>query len=203
MAFDVLFARGRDLRREPLAERRGRLERELDGADIVFPVRRLAPHGMEAWREVQDRGYEGLVAKDPASLYRPGATRSWLKVKVRREGRFLVGGVAVTDAGYHGLIVGEREGKRLAYRGTVEWGVRGGRVSDLLAKATRLPRKTSPFAERVPHHDVIWLDPRIVAEVSYAEVVQGRLRASVFRGLADPKQHTKAGRPSSAAGASS
>ena len=53
------------------------------------------------------------TAKDPASPYRPSATRSWLKVKVRRERRFLVGGVAVSDGGYHGLVVGEREGKRL------------------------------------------------------------------------------------------
>jgi hypothetical protein len=65
----------------------------------------------------------------------------WLKVKVRREGRFLVSGVAVS----------------------------------------RLLRQTSRFAARVPHREVIWLEPRIVAEVSYAELVQGRLRAPVFR----------------------
>jgi bifunctional non-homologous end joining protein LigD len=183
MAFDVLFTRGRDLRGQPLSERRKRLEGELDGADMVFPVRRLASDGMAAWREVQERGYEGLVAKDPASLYRPGATRSWLKVKVRHEGRFLVGGIAVTADGYRGLVVGEREGNRLAYRGTVEWGVRMGLVSDLLAKANRLLRKTSPFVERVPGREVVWLEPRIVAEVSYAEIVHGRLRAPVFRGL--------------------
>ena len=59
-------------------------------------------------------------------------------MKVRHEGWVLVGVVAVTDSGYHGLVVGEREGKRLAYRGTVEWGVRAGRVADLLSTANRL-----------------------------------------------------------------
>ena len=43
--------------------------------------------------------YEGLVAKDPASLYRAGPTRAWLEVKVRYEGRFLLGGVAVSQEG--------------------------------------------------------------------------------------------------------
>jgi ATP-dependent DNA ligase len=30
---------------------------------------------------VLERGYEGMVGKDEASLYRGGITRSWLKVK--------------------------------------------------------------------------------------------------------------------------
>jgi ATP-dependent DNA ligase len=47
----------------------------------VFPVRRLAPDGLEAWKQVVERGYEGYVAKDEASVYEAGATRRWLKVK--------------------------------------------------------------------------------------------------------------------------
>jgi len=35
---------------------------------------------LEAWEEVQRRGYEGLVAKDDSSTY-SGGTRLWLKVK--------------------------------------------------------------------------------------------------------------------------
>ena len=43
----------------------------MAGSERVFPVRRLAPDGLEAWRQVLERGYEG------------GATRRWLKVKQR------------------------------------------------------------------------------------------------------------------------
>jgi hypothetical protein len=39
------------------------------GSELVFPVRRLAPDGLEAWKQVVERGYEGLVAKDEASAY--------------------------------------------------------------------------------------------------------------------------------------
>jgi hypothetical protein len=49
---------------------------------LVFPVRRLAPDGLEAWAQVVERGYEGYVAKDEASAYEGGATKRWLKVKV-------------------------------------------------------------------------------------------------------------------------
>ena len=49
----------------------------------MFPVRRLAPDGLEAWAQVVERGYEGLVAKDSASTYEGGRTIRWLKVKQR------------------------------------------------------------------------------------------------------------------------
>ena len=45
-------------------------------------MRRLASDGVEAWCQVIERGYEGLVAKDEASTYVGGVTRPWLKVKV-------------------------------------------------------------------------------------------------------------------------
>jgi hypothetical protein len=35
----------------------------------VFPVRRLAPDGLEAWAQVIERGYEDHVAKDEANVY--------------------------------------------------------------------------------------------------------------------------------------
>lgn len=47
----------------------------------MFAVRRLAPNGFEAWKQVVERGYEGLVAKDEASPYVAGPTRRWLKAK--------------------------------------------------------------------------------------------------------------------------
>ncbi len=81
MVFDCLYARRKDLRERPLRIRRHVLEGELDGHRLILPARRLADDGLKAWEEVLARGYEGLVAKDPASPYRGGRTLSWLKVK--------------------------------------------------------------------------------------------------------------------------
>jgi bifunctional non-homologous end joining protein LigD len=80
MAFDCLYAAGRDLRELELRARRDWLEDVLEG-HLVLPARRLADDGLEAWGEVLERGYEGMVAKDPASPYRGGRTIKWLKVK--------------------------------------------------------------------------------------------------------------------------
>lgn len=83
VAFDCVFARGRDLMREPLRRRRVVLEKELARAEgPILVARRLAPDGLEAWEEVKAHGWEGLIAKDVDSVYEPGTrTKSWIKVK--------------------------------------------------------------------------------------------------------------------------
>ncbi len=81
MVFDCLQVRGKDLRSQPLYVRRNVVEDVLDEQDMVLPVRRLADDGLKAWQQVLERGYEGMVAKDPASPYVGGRTLNWLKVK--------------------------------------------------------------------------------------------------------------------------
>ena len=81
MVFDMLYRNGRDVSARPLRDRRASLEDVVAGSDLVFPVRRLAPDGLDAWAQVIERGYEGLVAKDEASTHESGRTTRWLKVK--------------------------------------------------------------------------------------------------------------------------
>jgi len=81
MAFDLLHQDGRELTGRPLRDRRAQLENVVAGSEFVLPVRRLASNGFEAWAEVVAHDYEGLAAKEEASLYEAGPTRRWLKVK--------------------------------------------------------------------------------------------------------------------------
>jgi hypothetical protein len=75
MAFDCLHVHGLDVRGLPLHRRREMLEHEIVCATMVYPVRRLPDNGLAAWTVVKERGYEGLVAKDPESTYRGEPTR--------------------------------------------------------------------------------------------------------------------------------
>jgi len=81
IAFDCLYARGKDLRKRPLRVRRNVLEELIDEQRLVLPARRLAPDGFEAWAQALEFGYEGMVGKDEASPYTEGRTLAWLKVK--------------------------------------------------------------------------------------------------------------------------
>ena len=74
-------------------------------------------------------------------------------------------------------------GDALHYRGVVEWGFRAPDVLELLREAKSSAR-TSPFLDLKSMRGAVWLEPRLRAEVSYAEIADGRLRAAVWRGLA-------------------
>ena len=81
MVFDLLYRDGRDLTGRPLRDRRARLEDVIAASELIFPVRRLSPDGLKAWKQVVERGYEGYVAKEEGSTYQGVVTRRWLKVK--------------------------------------------------------------------------------------------------------------------------
>jgi bifunctional non-homologous end joining protein LigD len=90
MVFDVLELGGKDLRGEPLHERRRVLRRLVNGRRMILLVRHLSTNGLKAWEEALARGLEGIVAKDPESKYVPGRTLRWIKVKqkdYRKEAR--------------------------------------------------------------------------------------------------------------------
>ena len=96
MAFDLLHQDGREFTGRPLRDRRARLEIVVAGSEFVFPVRRLARNGFEAWSEVIARDYGGLVAKDETSLYERlkrvvitgamGSGKSTLLAELRKRG---------------------------------------------------------------------------------------------------------------------
>lgn len=65
-------------------------------------------------------------------------------------------------------------GSELRYLGCVEWGVGRRTVEALLQRGRR--RGDSPFADFHRRSGVVWLEPRLTAEVTFSEIVQGRLR---------------------------
>ena len=88
IAFDLLYVDGQPLLDRPLAERRNFLQKLLAGAQA--PAIQLAqstssdsPAALEtAFAGALARGNEGIMIKDPASLYLPGRRgRWWLKWK--------------------------------------------------------------------------------------------------------------------------
>ena len=182
IAFDVLQVGRHDVRHRPLHERRAILEEQVHDADMVLPCRRLPDDASKAWAIVEERGYEGMVAKDPESTYRSGPTRAWVKIKVRHEGVFVVGGYRNVDA-FDGVLVGEFVGERLEYRGVVEWGYRAPDVLAVMRCAQDHPLRTSPFVDTPRLRNAVWSEPRLRAEISYAEIVGGRLRAPSWRSL--------------------
>ena len=56
-------------------------------------------------------------------------------------------------------------------------------VAQLTERAAPLTRSASPFVDLPSRRGVTWLAPKLKAEVTFSEIVEGRLRAAVWRGL--------------------
>jgi DNA ligase D-like protein (predicted ligase) len=192
VVFDCLFARGHSLLREPLTERRARLEGEVHAGPRLKLARRLAGDGFEAFAEAQRRGLEGVIGKAPASRYEPGVrSPSWRKVKVRAEEEFVVGGFTAPRGGRRhlgALLVGAWDGRALRYAGKVGTGFTEATLSALHRRLAPLARATSPFANPPRERGVTWVEPRLVAQLAFTEMTtDGKLRHPAFLGVRDDK----------------
>jgi bifunctional non-homologous end joining protein LigD len=102
----------------------------------------------------------------------------WLSRRFAKKDEFVVGGVVETAEGWS-LLVGSPERGQLTYRGAVHFGL-GRELAEALT-ANGLAPSTSPFSEQVPLKGVKWLEPKLMAQVSYADIMQGgKLRAAFF-----------------------
>ncbi|HEV8474507.1 MAG TPA: non-homologous end-joining DNA ligase [Methylomirabilota bacterium] len=192
VVFDCLFARGRDLRALPMAERRAILEREVRPSGPLRLARRLGTDGFKAFEIARERGLEGIVAKDATSLYETGKrSTAWRKVKVRAEEEFVIGGYTAPGGArthFGAILVGAFEDDRLRYAGKVGTGFTGKTLADLAQRFARLRRATSPFVDAPRMRDATWLEPRLVAQIGFMEKTgDGKLRHPVFLGLREDK----------------
>jgi bifunctional non-homologous end joining protein LigD len=190
--FDCLFADGKDLRREPLSARRLVLERVTPSSGVLVLSHRLSENGLEAYKIAKQRGYEGLVAKDVSSSYEERRSRFWLKVKVHQEDEFVIGGFTAPEGSrkYFGaLLLGAHEKGKLRYVGKVGTGFDEETLASLYKKFQPLERTKTPFADPLRERNTTYLEPRLVAQISYQELTADRkLRQPVFLGLREDKR---------------
>ncbi|HZR82419.1 MAG TPA: non-homologous end-joining DNA ligase [Candidatus Binatia bacterium] len=194
-AFDCLWVDGRDLRAAPLSERRAALDAAIAGADEIFAARRLPPNGLTAYRAAKKKGFEGLVAKEEASAYEPGRSRRWLKVKIKQEEEFVIGGYTApggTRSHFGALLLGAYAGAELRFVGKVGTGFDERTLASLAKRFRPLARATPAFADPPRMRDVTWLEPRLVAQIAFTEwTADAKLRQSVYLGLRDDKKPTE------------
>jgi bifunctional non-homologous end joining protein LigD len=192
--FDAPFLEGQDLRRLPLKERKARLKRIFSDADAEAgqgPVRFSEDLGGDA-KEVLEHacllGLEGLIGKDAGSVYVSGRSRTWIKLKCRQRQDFVIGGYTPprgSRSGFGALLVGYYDkARKLRYAGKVGTGFGEEGLRSLTQRFARLKRDDAPFAEPPREKGATWLQPKLVAEVAFAERTdEGILRQASFMGL--------------------
>ncbi len=211
--FDLLHLDGLSLLDVPLDERKRLLRLVLLERPSVRYVSHVLEHGRDFHAAVVAQGLEGSIAKRRDGRYEPGVrSRSWLKVKARREQELVVIGYepgqgSRRDLGSLLVATHEAEGWRFA-----------GHVGSGLDAATRklfrrLIDDTSlaePAVPRVPaSSSARYCEPRHVIRAAFAEwTPDGLLRQAAYKGhelgrdpLSVSREVTEAG-PVAAAAAS-
>lgn len=195
LLFDVLEVDGRDAAPLPLAQRRELLERLAADAHEPIVLPPIADDVDDALATARAMDLEGVVVKDPSSVYRRGQrSDQWLKVKLTLMQEIVIGGIRPGKGGRSGgigsLLMGIPTPDGLHYVGRVGSGFGDATLARLDAALTPLRTDENPFVDvgREEASDALWVRPELVGEVEYAEATpNGTLRHARWRGLRPDK----------------
>ena len=81
VAFDLLSLNGKDLRQQPIEERRGALLPLVAGVQGLMFSDSIVEQGTLVFAKACEMGLEGIISKRAASRYSSGNTRNWVKSK--------------------------------------------------------------------------------------------------------------------------
>lgn len=218
--FDLLRLNGKDLRSQPLAERKRQLQ-SLVGREsgLVRYSASLTGDVKKLLQQVSRLGLEGLIGKREDSVYESGSrSGAWIKLKIHQEQEMVIGGYSPPGGSrrhFGALLVGFFERKQLIFAGKVGTGFNEKRLNELHNRFKELEIEQCPFGN-LPEKNTArygrsmtvsemkkcrWLQPQLVCQVKFSEWTRdGKLRQPVFLGLREDKAaedvvREKAGQP--------
>ena len=168
--FDILFLNGRDVREQPLSERKEILQFVLPGSEAVRYTDHVDGTGIEFFNLVEKSGLEGIVAKQKSGPYLSGKrVDHWLKIKCRPAQEAIICGYTESRANKSelgALLLGVHHNSELRFAGRVGTGLN--RAPDLLTKLRKLSTRTRPF-KMLPKTDmpIHWVKPELICSVEF------------------------------------
>lgn len=193
-AFDLLELDGEDLKPLSNVERKQRLSGLLAEASPPIHVADHIIGGGEKLLEAICRaGQEGIIAKRADAPYLPKRTQNWLKVKCILRQEFIIVGMTKSSARrrpFASLLLAQREGDALVYKGKVGTGFNEELLDELAARFEPLRREDRALeVPKTEARGASWLEPVLVAEIAFAEFTgEGRVRHASFVGLREDKK---------------
>jgi bifunctional non-homologous end joining protein LigD len=188
VAFDILYADGRDLRKTPLEERKAILERSIADDELVLYSKHVTGNGCALFAQAERQRLEGIIGKRRDSVYQERRTRDWVKIKAQLEQECVIGGFTEprgSRTGFGSLLLGLYDRGKLYYVGHAGTGFNTKLLDELTKRLKKIERKETPFANKVeantrPH----WVEPKMVAEIRFTEWTRdGYMRQPAFLGL--------------------
>ncbi len=201
-AFDLLYLDGRTLLDVPLEERKKLLRLVLREHPRVRFAGHVLGQGLDFFAAAQANELEGIVAKQRRSRYQPGRrTATWLKVKIRPEQEFVVGGWTPATGNPRelgALVVGVYVDGELRYAGKIGSGFDERARRGLMSSIEPLAIAEPPFGQVPPKQargrwggdlaGVTWLRPALVIRAQLGGWTrEGLVRQASFKGIEQGK----------------
>jgi bifunctional non-homologous end joining protein LigD len=181
-AFDLLSLNDCDLRQQPLLTRKKLLRQLLPQVGIIRFTDHVETDGGAMYQAAERMGLEGVVGKEAESKYRPGRSKSWLKVRVDRSDDFVVMGYFCkrNGKGISSLLIGQYKDNALVYNGRVGSGLNEAELSQYQQRLRDVGAADPP--DSAPSTDEYhWRQPALVCEVRFKQFTSaGQLRHPVF-----------------------
>jgi bifunctional non-homologous end joining protein LigD len=194
--FDLPFFAGHDLRACRLEDRRALLASALGEATGKV---RFSPdfqaEGSDIMKNACRLHLEGVIGKRLGSPYVGRRSADWIKLKCTLRQEFVIGGYTEpkgSRAGLGALLLGIHDERgRLRYAGNVGSGFDTRTLGELKKKLAAIETAQAPFFEKPREAKGTWVEPALIAEVSFAEWTRdGKVRQAVFHGLRADKPPT-------------
>lgn len=188
--FDLLAFNGDDLREVPLIERKQKLERLLFKADKNIIYSSHTNKGKETFLFAKENNLEGIIAKKKQSKYIGKRTEDWLKIKCYCRQEFVIAGYTTSAKNQilSAIILGYYDKNKLIYVGKVGTGYSDKDKSDLVETFKKYTTTKCPFSKDLTQKNIVWLKPKFVAEIQFAELTkENLLRQPSFIALREDK----------------
>ena len=197
--FDLLRDGDEDLRGQPLAARRLRLQERVKIPPPAKKILRLSEIAADDGRPMLTRakaeGWEGLIVKDGASVYQSGKrSPAWRKMKLLKQQEFVVGGWTeprLSRSHFGALLVGyyDEQGA-LRWAGSVGTGFDQAELDRVAKLLEARAISKSPFADQFKTAELAhWVKPDLVVELRFTEwTSDSLLRQPVYLGMRTDKR---------------
>jgi bifunctional non-homologous end joining protein LigD len=166
-AFDLLHLNGKDLRDQPLLERRAKPKKLIPNGHPFLFSEEFTGDAAAFFRACADHQLEGIVSKLASSKYRSGRSKTWLKTKCFTEGSFVIIGTA-RDRKTKALLalLAKDNEAGLTYAGSAFIALSRIERAELSARLqmNRVERSAIP---RLRFPDAQWVKPQVMARVRH------------------------------------
>lgn len=181
VAFDCIYADGKELIWEPLTVRKQILTGLVKESGRIAVSRYIEEKGTALYRAAEQQELEGIVAKKKDSIYVMGKrSRDWIKCKRMADEDFIVAGYIRKGKHIFTLILAKYREGVLVYKGHVTAGVTEDAVAEL-SEVSRNPFYLLPAGNQ----GAVWVKQDHVCIVEYMPNTKQALRQPVFKGFRD------------------